>query len=102
MEQGPSGEANSSSVSQEILCILQNPNVHCHVHKSMPLVPNMNQLNPTHATVPNLIFSICIALSSHQCLCVFHVVQVTIAVSCHLVYKYSHTEGEKYRVRSTG
>jgi hypothetical protein len=51
---------------------------------------------PMHATLPHLIFSRFIALSSHWCLGVFQVVQVIIAVRCHLVYRYSHIEGEKY------
>lgn len=39
MKQNPSGEANSSSATQEILCILQNLKVHCCIQKSPPLVP---------------------------------------------------------------
>jgi len=35
------GEANISSASQEILCILWNPMVHCRAHKSLPLVQSM-------------------------------------------------------------
>jgi hypothetical protein len=38
MEQNP-WEANSSSGSEEIICILWNPNAHYHGHKSPQLAP---------------------------------------------------------------
>jgi len=65
MEQNPFGEVNGSSVTQEILCILQNLKVHCCIQKSPRLVPNLSQINPVPA-VPISLRSILIF--SHLCL----------------------------------
>ena len=43
MEQSPSSEANRSWASQEIPCILCNPNVHYRIHKCPPPVPEPHQ-----------------------------------------------------------
>jgi hypothetical protein len=41
--------SDSSSANKEILCMYWNLKVHCYVHKSLPLVPVLSQINPVHA-----------------------------------------------------
>jgi hypothetical protein len=50
MEQSPS-EASSHSASQ-ILRLLWNSKIHYRVHKSPPLIPALNHMNPTHTLPP--------------------------------------------------
>jgi len=51
MEQSPS-KASSCSASQEIPCLLWNPKGHYCVHKSLLLVPILNQMTTVHTSPP--------------------------------------------------
>jgi len=52
MEQSRSWEANWFLVSQEIPCILWNPKVCYHIHKYVPPVPTLSQLDPVDTPIP--------------------------------------------------
>jgi len=62
IQQSPSGEANSSSGSQEIPRNFWNQKFYYLVHKIPSLVPILSQINPVH--VPHSIFLKLILLSS--------------------------------------
>jgi hypothetical protein len=51
MEQSPSWEANLFSASQEIPCILWNLKIQSRIHKYLPPVPILSQLDPVRHNI---------------------------------------------------
>jgi hypothetical protein len=45
---GPSSEAANFAATQELPRILWNPKIHYNIHKSLPLVPILNQIDLVH------------------------------------------------------
>jgi hypothetical protein len=64
MELGTSREAANFAATQEIPSILWHPTDHYRVHKSPPLIPILNQINPIH-TIPPYLSKIHLMLSTH-------------------------------------
>jgi hypothetical protein len=48
MKQRPSLEASSRSANQQILRLLQNPNIYFRLHKMSPLVAILSQADQVH------------------------------------------------------
>jgi hypothetical protein len=60
-------EANGRSTDQEILCLLWNPQHHCRVHKSPPLIPIRTRLGPlpVHILEPSARPSLVMMVMTH-------------------------------------
>ena len=52
MQLSPSLEANRFVASQEIPSILWNPKVHYRIHKCLPPIPILSQLDAIHTPHP--------------------------------------------------
>lgn len=66
MEYNPYREANGLSAGQEIPHLLWSLEIHCLVHRSLPLVSVLNHINPVNFQIKPYFLTVCFNMVLHS------------------------------------